>query len=442
MSGRVRLLLTILILALLGGGVGYWYSTRHNHKVGMEPPSIDWSGADTEVAAAFDKLRDEVRKSPQSPIAWGRLGLFLLAYGHSGPSRDCLAEAERLDPREPRWPYCQGVTLLSDEPEQALPKLLRTVELCGNVPDAPRLRLAEYYLERGQLTEAQAEFQKAIDQDPANARAHLGQARIERERDDEAKCLTHLEVALASNFSKRAAHGLIAEICRRRGDVKGANQELRLADEAPEPDSWPDPFQAEASRLLVGRQAALQGGLELLAAGRVDDAALAAEQATANYPQAALAWVLLGKARLQQNDFLRAEQALSRAVALDPGIVDAQFLLGTARFQLKQYASAEECFLRTTQLKLASASAYYNLGHCRKELGNKAGAIQAFREAVQLKPQHGESHRSLGDLLAQEGQFAAAEEHLVYAVELNPEDARAKERLAEVRKELAKLRSK
>ena len=85
----------------------------------------------------------------RSAAAWGRLGKILLAHEFSDEARACFAQAEALDPAEPRWPYHQGTILSQGEPDAAIPKLQRAVERCGNDPDAPRLRLAEILLAQG-----------------------------------------------------------------------------------------------------------------------------------------------------------------------------------------------------------------------------------------------------------------------------------------------------
>src|SRR5439155_4089550 len=226
----------------------------------------------------------------------------------------------------------KAAALLIDDPEQALPKLQRTVELCGNVPNTPRLRLAEYYLEHGRESEAEREFQQLLQSEPTNPRAHLGLARSEFERAAFAKTLPHLEVAAGSDWTKKNAHALLAEVRNRLGDPDGAERERRQAENAPDAPQWPDPYLEEASRLLVGRQAAVQGIQELLAANRLDEALAAAQRATQTYPESAQAWLLLGQACLGLHDDAAAELALTRAVELDPNIIDAQFLLGTIHF--------------------------------------------------------------------------------------------------------------
>src|SRR5439155_19466770 len=96
-----------------------------------------------------------VVESPRSALPWGRLGMVLVAHDRTAEANQCFAQAEQLDPREPRWPYFQGVALSLGAPEEALPKLQRAVELCGDAAEAPRRRLAELLLLQGRAEEAE-----------------------------------------------------------------------------------------------------------------------------------------------------------------------------------------------------------------------------------------------------------------------------------------------
>src|SRR5947208_4249091 len=141
---RSPVLWIILLLAVVGIAWGSWTFLRRQSD-SSSPPAVDFRGADPAVASAYEQLCADARESPRSAVVWGRLGLFLMVYDFHDEARFCFAQAEQLAPPEPRWPYRQAAALLIDDPEQALPKVPRTVELCGNDPNGPGLRLAECY---------------------------------------------------------------------------------------------------------------------------------------------------------------------------------------------------------------------------------------------------------------------------------------------------------
>jgi Tfp pilus assembly protein PilF len=401
----------------------------------VSPPVVEVADRDAAVVAALQAAQEKVRASPHSAAAWGRLGMLLLDYHFLPESRQCFAQAQRLAPHESSWPYCHALTLLSESPLEALDKLRQTVALCGDSPDAPRLRLAELLLECGQLDEAEGQFRRALDANPDNPRAHFGLARLAYERGDCKRGRELLGPALGSLFTERPARMLLAQIERRLGDEKAAQRERRRAESLSQPPSWPDPYLDKLQQLRVGRQAGIDRITELLAQGRAAEAAALAEDVIRSYPQEGMAWLLLGQARLRQQQPPSAEAALHRAVELMPESVEAHFALGSALLLQNEATQAAECFRQAVRLKPTSATAYYNLGLCLLKRDDTDGAREALENAVLYRPQFSEAHRNLGELLARCGRPVEAAEHLRAALQINPDDAAARKKLDELRKE-------
>jgi len=93
-----------------------------------EVPAIDQTDIDPAVLRLISGARTAVAEAPRSAEAWGRFGKVLLAHGFSDEAGACFAQAEALDPGEPRWSYHQGTILSQGEPDAAIPKLQRAVE--------------------------------------------------------------------------------------------------------------------------------------------------------------------------------------------------------------------------------------------------------------------------------------------------------------------------
>ena len=162
------------------------------------------------IVAAVKEARLRVREAPKSDAAWGRLGMILMIHDFRTQGNICLAQAERLNPREPRWPYYQALgALLHAEPEAALPKLERTVALCGDETDAPRVRLAELLLSQNRLEEAEKQLQHLLRINPRHPRAQLGMARLLSQRGDYRASLEPLALAQNDSRTRRAAHQLL-----------------------------------------------------------------------------------------------------------------------------------------------------------------------------------------------------------------------------------------
>lgn len=412
-------------LALAVGGY-LWFRPRP-----PEPPGVDLAGADPAVATAVEEARTAVLQAPRSAAAWGRLGMILVAHDLQRPALACLAQAEKLDPREPRWPYLQGITLTMGDPEAALPKLRQAAALCGDVPETPRLWLAEVLLAQGYLDEAADHFHQLLRRTPSHPRAQLGLARLAYQRGNCQEALGHLTHAATDPRTRKAACLLRAEIHQRLNDPATAAQEGRRAAGLPPDPSWPDPFVEEVSRLRVGERVQLDVASGLLEQKRLAEATALLQQTVRAYPASENAWLLLGLALLGRDEFPAAERALRRALQLAPGLAEGHYYLGLALFEQDDLGAAAACFRAATTMKPDYAEAHYHLGLCLLKRGDRKGAIEAARTVLRSQPNFARAHVLLADLLARDRQYAEALGHLRQARQLDPADARTGELLRE-----------
>ncbi len=158
---------------------GWWFLGRP--PAPPTPPEAKGGQLDPAIAEAVRAARERVLKEPRSAQAWGDLGEVFLANELEDESRPCFAEAERLDPRNPRWPYFQAGPLLNrGDLESALPLLRRAAELCPADDDdaaaAIRLRLAEALLVLGRQDEAETQIEFALGRQPNDPRALFDRA--------------------------------------------------------------------------------------------------------------------------------------------------------------------------------------------------------------------------------------------------------------------------
>src|SRR5579885_2560730 len=144
--------IVILFLAVVVGAAG-WYVWRHY--TAPAPPEVAREGIDPELAQAIQTARQKIQADPYSVQYWGDLGKLLRAAQLYPEAVACFAQAEQLDPENPRWPYLQGESLRLSNTSAALPPLQRAVALSRNSDTiAPFLRLAEANLALGNNGEA------------------------------------------------------------------------------------------------------------------------------------------------------------------------------------------------------------------------------------------------------------------------------------------------
>jgi tetratricopeptide (TPR) repeat protein len=420
---------SFLLLIILAGLVSWYLRSRAR---AVEPPTVLTDINDPAVAFAVEKARTQVCRLPRSADAWGRLGMVLLAHLYQVEADACFAQAQSLDPADPRWPYFRALTLGPGDPDASIAVLRRAVELWGDAAGTARLKLAEVLLEQGRLDEAETHFRRVMEKNPEDLRAHYGLGRLCHLRGDLEAGLLHLRRAAASPFARRGSHALLAEIYERLCDRQAATQEFQQLADLPDDPIWPDLFLTELEQLRVGKQAHLGKVKQLIGERRVQEAIALLRQTAQEYPDSERAWLALGQLLAEQRNFAAAEQALRAAVRLVPDSVEAYFLLGVSRYQQEDDGAAADCFRRAVALKPDHALAHYSLSQCLSRQGDRIGAIAALGAAVRCKPDLVEAHTALADLLARNGCYADALVHLRHALALDPGNARARKLLGQV----------
>jgi Flp pilus assembly protein TadD len=363
--------------------------------------------------------------------------MVLHAHDYLAEAAGCYVQAGKLDSRDARWPYLEGLTLLKNpaDPDAVVHSLERAVELGGDAP-VPRLRLGEALLERGRLDEAELNFRKVLERDSKNARALLGLGQVALFRSDLKGSRDYLARSALSAPRVRATHALLVEVHHRLGDAMAAEDERRRLSQSSEDPGWPDPYFAEVQNCAVGVLPDIDRASGLFQRGRGKEAVTLMQQTAARQPDSLLAALALGRFCIQVGDATGAERALREAVRRQPDAFEAHFELGTALLMQRQNDAAAACYRQTLALKPDYAPAHYQLGHCLLRQGDRAGAEAAFRAAVRYRPNFAACQRDLGVVLAENRAVALAMVHLQQAVRLNPADRQAKRLLERLLKQI------
>lgn len=418
------LLLTLGGLAL-GGAVGYFAWHRATTPA---VPVFKTDDADPAVAKVIAEARAAVVQAPRSGTAWGRLGMVLSIHDFLNEAETCFELAERFDPKEPRWPYFRGLARSDDSPEYALPCLQRASQLAGEVA-APHLRLAEMLSERGRLDEAEALIRPVVERNPKDARALLGLGRLSLARGQLRESLDYLQRSTQLAPNVKASQALLAIVQQRLGNNMGADEAQRTAARLPEETVWPDPFLLEINQLRTGLGATVDAANYHLRHGNAKAAVTLMEKATRDYPEKPRAWLVLGKALNEATNFPGAEQALRKAVQLEPTSLDARVELGNALFGLEKYSEAEANFREAIRMQPNLAEGWFNLGLCRMNQRDNEGAIESFDKATRLKPDLTLAFIRWGQALGRLRRIPEAIQQLKHALELSPSNVEAKELL-------------
>jgi tetratricopeptide (TPR) repeat protein len=423
-SGRLHrsrrvILLAALLLIICGGIIAVW--TWHRRPQPLLP-SLQTQGLDPMVVAAVEESQEAVRNAPHSGAAWGRLGQILYVHGLDRPAIDCFARAAQLAPDDPRWTYLHGRAIKRENGDASLSLLRRAADLCRGNPPAPSLLLAELLLERGDLTQAQAQIDLVLRRDGADPRALLDRARLQIALGKWQEALRDLEESIRRAPNVKVSHLLLASVYARAGDTAAAQREATRARTLPEQPDWPDPFLQELSDLAIGRSALLQRAQQLLAQGHSKQAIVALEAAASQYGDHAEVLIALGDAYLRDGQPARAQQALQRAIAVEPQSSEAQLRLGQALAAQQRFTDALTPLREAARVNPNLPRTHYELGICLQRLGDLPGAIDHFRQTIRVEPSFKEGYIALAQALNEAGRREESIEPLQRALALDPDD--------------------
>lgn len=407
-----------LAAAIVCGAVGGYYWLRVEMP---EPPAVELAKLEPPAVAAIQQARAAVLQSPRSAAAWGRLGVVLAAFKFLSDARACFACAERLDSRDPRWPYLQAQASEPNDPE-TIPKLQRAVDVDPNPPDSVRLDLAEALLAHGRLDEAEQHCRAVLRHDSADPRSHLGLARLAFARGRLSGSLASLQRAADSPFTQKAACLLLAQVHQAAGDAAAASEDTQRLSQLPEDRSVPLPYFAQEMEQLREDRTALSRAEQLAKQGRRAEALAILQRLVSRYPDWGMAWLDIGQLLSRGQNYVAAEAALRKAARLLPSLAKPHHYLGLALTEQGKHREGAAAFRQATELQPDYAEAHLGLSRNLQALGDRNGAEQALRAAVRYLPFSALARVALGELLVQSGRSVEGLEQLRSAARLRPDD--------------------
>jgi tetratricopeptide (TPR) repeat protein len=414
-----RLRLALVTMAGVGlAGAWYWGKT-----LGVpEPPLLDLTVFDSAIARAITEARTALVHAPRSEAAWGRYGMILLAHRFGPEAYPCFEQAARFDPREPRWPYYQGLILLNDNPDEktAVGKFQRALELAPNPKLAPRLRLVQLFLEEGLWEELQACLD---DADQTNPYLQLARARLALAQGDLAKGEAYLNEVRAHPATRKATSQLLSELFQRQGKSEQASLQLKLALALPPDRPWEDAYYEELKSMRVGLAAELDRAQMLADQNRLAQALGLLRQTVKTYPDSEAAWQALGSLAAKCGDFATGDCAFEAVLRLNPENYQAHLALALSLARQGKKPAAIEHLKQAARNHPMDPLAHFYLAEGLVDLGQRPAAMEALREAIKVCPPFVEARFRLSALLAQEGDTAGAMEQLRQALEVEPSNS-------------------
>lgn len=430
---RTRWLVLILVLVITGAGIGGWWATYRPHvPASKEPPTP--AIADPVVAAAANKARDEVLAHPTDANAWGRLGLTLLANGVLKPARECFAEAGRLNPADPNWPYLEGVSLLVIDPESAVPCWQRAAECPGTDERAvvARLRWAETLLANERLAEAEDVLNRLPLPGSHAIRLHFNLGWLSEARGNAKAAIEQFRQCTEDPASRRKAYTHLATLYSQIGKQAEAGEAVQQTARLPNDSTWPDPYRESYLTYTIGSESLfLQAELQQQQ-GNYREAIQLYEQFIESNSTDGRTYARLGMLLAERGEYEAAEKVLRQGIAVAPELIQTHYFLTVSLFHQaerrgfqtpigkEKLAAAASEAKRTLALKADHGFAHLYRGLVLKSQGQPDQALAEFQEAVRCAPDAVDPHLHLGQALAEANRRDEAVKELEAAIRVAP----------------------
>jgi superkiller protein 3 len=350
-------------------------------------PEISPESFAAEIRPRVIEALEAVKAAPESAQANADFGMLLHAHQQYQTAEIFYQRTRILEPDSFRWLYYLGVVQSGQgNYEQAAETLRAARQIDSQFPPA-RLRLAEALRSARQLEESREIYEALVREQPANAEAHYGLGRALAEQRQPAEAVTHLMRAceLVPNFG--AAHYALALAYRDLGEAAKSKQHLAIYEEhktgSPPVD---DPLMAAVNDLKTGASVHLRQGIQLDAAGDLEQSIAAHE----------------------------------RAVEADPELLQAHINLVALYGRQGQVDKAEQHYRDALEINPNQAELHYNFGVLAVESGRPERAAEAFRKALEINPNYAEAHTNLGQMLEKQGRIDDALSHYRSALANKP----------------------
>jgi tetratricopeptide (TPR) repeat protein len=391
-------------------------------------PAPQIAAFEASVCVAIERAQGEVDKAAgagtnnaQLAHAYGQLAMTYHAHQQFAAAEAAYRNAQRLAPKEQRWPYLLGQAYNdSARPEQAFAAFEQALAL-GPTDKAALHALGQAALQRGELDKAQAAFEKLLDARESRAAGLAGLGFIALARNDSRGAVVRFEEALQLAPGAARLRQPLAMAWRAAGDAAKAEAALRgFSPDAPEP-GVPDPLARALADKAATTAALVQRGQRYGREGKFELAAQAFEAAAQSNPNDAATQANLGISLANLGQLDKAEAALRRALGLGANDPAAQFSLAVVCDRQGRDDDARTLYRALLTRDPNQHQARLYLADATLRTGDAPGAVLLYSEAMALQPTP-RTRLSLAFALIKAGRLGQAKAQLEQGLAADPRD--------------------
>lgn len=335
--------------------------------------------------AALDRALDESGTEPGHLAGlFGRLGQLYLLYDFMSPAEAALRNAQTLSPNDPRWAYYLAIHYRYEgKLEESLAALDRVLAL---TPDnlAALTHRADIRLELGLLAEAETDYRRLLESNPAYSAAQLGLGRIEFERGAFEVALERFQAALAGQPAGSVVHHHLGLALRRLGRREEAAAQLEQNEHLSV--VFPDPLFTALQRLNVSREAHIKRGTAAMRQRKPQAALVAFLEALAALPDDPLTIFNVGMALIELGEKEQAEARLRESIAINDNYRDPQYNLALILAERGDLEGAERHFRRAAEIDSEDVEARVRHADVLTRLKRHGEAVVLLEEVLAADP--------------------------------------------------------
>ncbi len=375
------------------------YATRHILTLITLLCAWPWVlSASGETCKATPALEARVQDSP-GVSAYTDLGTWFAQQQQFECANQAFREALKLDPASAKLNYFFGLSLFSShQAEAAVAPLQQSIQSDAKAMQ-PRILLATVFTALGRKDDAEAQWQGALQIDPASTDA-----------------LDGLAMLLTDGGNPMAAVALLKPAQRDEDlniDLARAYGQAGMLDDAA--TTIKDALAANPSSLRLTNALATV----YVNQHRYQDAAKVLHDFVQQHPDDLDAQVYYLKALVLNSNTDEARPLAKKLLVAMPHNFDVLLQNGMLEREAGDYVSARDHLREAVALQPQSYDCRYNFGATLARLKDPAGAKEQLDKAIALDPSQADAHFQMASVLRTLGDMQGAQEQVKLYQELN-----------------------
>jgi tetratricopeptide (TPR) repeat protein len=377
----------------------------------MDIPVPSLKDAEPQVAEKVELFRKTVEAAPNSAEAWGRYGMILDAHAMNAEAQAAYREANRLAPRDFRWCYYLGLSLLATDPAQARKSLEQATAINAEYPPT-YVWLGQVLDMLGESDAAWTAYNKAVTLAPNTPwmRMSLGKAALERGQLDIAKTELHAANEMAPDFGVILSQ--LAKLHMRLGDEDAASAYGERAGDHMDKVLVLDPIHRRVTDEGVSLAMFAHRAKLLRQAGMLKEAIAEYRRGLEHAPTdlSMVVGLIESLAQAQQHEESLAEANRALEAGVDSVYVHRSRAI--ALYHLGRHAEAERMARELLEKHPDEVKMYQLLGYIASGRGEIEDSIAHFRQSIEREPNDVEGHLGMIRVLVSSGRFDEADRQL------------------------------